>query len=570
MATSPDSVTYPSQGYGILGPLPGYVINVQDVAEVDPSGNDDSYIGLQTALDTAYEAGGGSVLMPPGDYQTSEPLRIGSNVKLIGMGTVRLLGTVPTTYVGSRHFIINRNRQVTQTDRDADMEITNITFDYAGTGAGGGTHAISFVSVDRVRITDCIFYCANDGANAGDAVACQNADNVTISGCKAYDASNCSYDFWSSCTNISLLSCYATTASAAQVVNFNALTEPPYQANQLSSGFTMTGCHLAYTGATAGAMQIEPLSTSGALGCAVENISITGNVFSNLRLVMRGTVRNATVSGNTFNNCLGGDAVIILYEFPTASGEIAEGVVISGNTINDPETEIASGIGVIRCQTDAATCVGNVVYGTGYTAVGFYSENYKPVQIGNYFEQTPTVGYLRQGFRIPNTSAYYSGWEDASGTIPRVYIQSDNNWIMQSTTSTGAARVVWSILARSDNSDWVVSIPMDHQAVVKSNVTASIAAAGTTISTATVLAANFNEVTTCTVGVADGVRLSATTRISQTVTNSSAATLKVYPQNSGAGQIDAGGVGTPVTIAAGKTKTFLQYSTNNYRTVSEF
>ena len=49
---------------------------------------------------------------------------------------------------------------------------------------------------------------------------------------------------------------------------------------------------------------------------------------------------------------------------------------------------------------------------------------------------------------------------------------------------------------------------------------------------------------------------------------STADTLKVYPNNNGSAQIDAGGAGVAVTIAAGKAKRFTRVASNDFRTIA--
>lgn len=97
-----------------------------------------------------------------------------------------------------------------------------------------------------------------------------------------------------------------------------------------------------------------------------------------------------------------------------------------------------------------------------------------------------------------------------------------------------------------------------------------IAAAGAGIGTSAEPIAQLVEVTSATVGVNDGVRLINYVGFPQTITNSTAVTVRVYPANVAGYAIDGGAALAAVTLLAGKSKTFVAYTAGNYRTINQF
>lgn len=95
-----------------------------------------------------------------------------------------------------------------------------------------------------------------------------------------------------------------------------------------------------------------------------------------------------------------------------------------------------------------------------------------------------------------------------------------------------------------------------------------VAAAGTTIGSATPLTADLNAVTSATLGVAEGVSLFPVNGQVQVIVNLTAITIYVYPNNSGSSQIDNGGVDVPVTIAPGKSKSFTRTVPGEFYTIA--
>lgn len=551
LTTTPDSLTYPVQGYGLLAPLPAYVINVQDVPGADPTGNDDSTLAIQTALDSIPEAGGEVLIV--GQYKISATLYAKSNTTISGTGTIKSVDLAD--WRGSRFRCISNENWEASTITDENITIRGVTLDWTGVGVAGGLgHVIYIRRAQCVRVENVTIL---SGASACALLGC---DDTLVTGCRMIGFRNCGADHWDRPTNARVIGNYLETAISSQMVNFNPEPSSGTVTGYAASGFVMANNILVSTENPATPCQIEPLAT----GNYVENVTIAGNRMKNCYLVLRGDVRGAAIYGNTFSDFQGtGEAITGYSQF----GVLPSGVQVFGNTIRDPLTALAN-VAVIRMNGTSCSIFGNNIIGTNYTAAPFSVQTSDGQIFGNYAATGPTNGKMQSGFRLLNGADSYLGWLDTSGTVARFFMQADNNWILSSTDASGAARNVFSISARSSSSELRFSVPILFNGSYTRRTPATVAAAGTTISGATALTADINNVTTCTAGVADGVALFPVDGQLQTVINTSAATLKVYPNNSGSAQIDNGGASVPTTILAGKAKTFTRVAAGDFRTVS--
>lgn len=534
------------------------IFNVRDYGAVGNGVHNDTAAILEAA--GYLYANGGVLFFPPGTYLFSANITIPQNTVVMGSGTLK---AAPIgAWSGSPYYGITNENAEASVITDENLSILGITIDYTDLPAADGTrHCIYLRKVRKVKIAGVTIL---QGSSSVALLGCDNTEEIgnTYTG-----FTNCGSDHWDGPSNCRVVGCHIESGdgfAVAQMANWNPdgtlVTDP----GQTAADFVFAGNTVVSHETSATPIQIEPLRAGG----LVRNVTITGNVFVNTYLAMRGDTSGAVVASNTFSGFAGTSEAITAY---TRAGGSPGAFMVSSNVIRDPLTSNANS-GVIRVESAEAQIFHNAIIGTGYTAASIYTGSPVVGQIfGNYTQMTPIAARLQTGMILAPDATNYYAWTDASGTFPRMLQQNtDNNWIFQQTDGTGALRAVFSVYARSSTSELIHSIGNLFNSTVRHAPTAGIAAAGVAIGTATVLAANFNEVTTCTAGVDDGVRLSVSVGLSQTVTNSSAATLNVYPQNSGAGQIDGGGIGAPVTVAAGKTKTFLQYSTNNYRTVAEF
>jgi hypothetical protein len=555
VTTSPDSVSYPDQGYGILGPLPAYVINIQDVPGADPTGNNDSTLAINTALASLPDEGG-QLTIAPGVYKFSDRLVMKSNAVMNGSGT--LLAAPPAEWSGTPTYlcIVNENNTASVIT-DENITISGITLDMSAHGTSGvNIHGIYMRKAGRVVIEGVTVI------GGSSSVALLGCDDTQEIGNKYLNFTNCGSDHWDGPANARLIGCHLECDVSAQMVNWNPEATVPPSAGLSANGFTMTGNTLVSHEASTTPCQIEPLGTSGTF---VRDVTVTGNTFKNVWVLFRGNVDGVVFSGNVMSDFASGSPAVVVQ--PYVSGTPGS-VLITGNTIRDAIT-IAGNAGVIYADADQAVVANNAILGTAYASLAVYRGSSACQVMANDVEYAAAraSNRLQTGVILPNGLTNLYGWTDASGTFPRMYLQSDNNWIFEGTNASGAARVALSMLMRSSTSDLIASVPVQFSSPYRTVIT-TVAAAGTVIGTSTVLTGNVHNVTTCTAGVADGVQLTATTGRPQTVINTSAATLKVYPNAGGSAQIDAGGVDVPTTIVAGKSKTFIQVTAGDFRTVA--
>ena len=551
MTTSPDSVSYPTQDYGVLGPFPALLVNVQDFG-ADPTGNDDSTLAIQDALDAAGQSeNGGEVVLPPGVYKTTATLLQDPNTVLSGSGTIR--GSA-AEWRGARYRGLSNRNWEESVITDENLTIRGVTFDWTDMGSQGGlAHVIYIRRARNVTITGVT---VRGGASS---VALLGCDNTLEQGNSYFDSRNCLSDHWDNPRNAAVIGCYmeAGTLSISQMVNFNPEPSSLIGTGHVASGFVMTGCTLVSHEATSTPCQIEPLAT----GNTVENVTIGQNTFVNTYVVARGDVRGAAITANTFSGFLGDSAVIyVKHQF----GVKPSAITISANLIRDPLTN-SPAEGVIVAQSPSAIVSANTIMGVGYSTSSITGVGELVQSIANYVEKAPSVGRLQGGARVINGTSSYWGWTDTNGSSPRMYLQSDDNWLWVTTGSSGNDRTVASLQALSSSSELRWSIPHLFQGTTR-HTPAAVSAAGTTIGSATQITANLN-VVSASAG-STGVALNPRDGQDQTVINVSAVTIDVYPNNNGSAQIDAGGVGNPVTIAPGKSKTFTRVVANDFRTIA--
>jgi len=199
--TSPDSVSYPSQAYGILAPIPAYVITVTDIPEVDPTGNDDSTIGLQMAADLLADAGGGTLLFPPGTYRRTAPIVLPSrNVRISGSGNARI---IRLEGFSNDWVFENPNRRALANyegttepalQTDGDYIIEGLTFE--------SVTICQMLFASRIIVRDCF----GDFSNAAPASFMQfrGCDDILIEGNTANFCS-AGVDVWQGSTRVKIL-----------------------------------------------------------------------------------------------------------------------------------------------------------------------------------------------------------------------------------------------------------------------------------------------------------------------------------------------------------------------------
>jgi hypothetical protein len=527
------------------------MLNVLAFGAVGDGTTDDT-----TALQAAFSAigtNGGTVLLPLGYvFAVSRTMIVKSKTTTTGGGTLKALAQA--SWPTNQYWAFKNENFDASVITDTDIVFRGIDVDWSNISSAAYGHLFHIRKARRVIVEDCK---TQGGSSASALLGC---DDTLVQGCRMKGFLNCGPDHWDGPSNARVIGNYIESDNTAQMVNFNPDPTDPPSTGYVASGFTMTANELVSAQATARPTQIEPLRA----GAYMVGATITNNVFRNCSLVIRGDVRSVTVSGNTFVDLLGTAEAITNYVF---NGGTGSGITITGNVIRNPLTA-APNWGVIRTETASANVVGNVITGTGYSVDAIYRGSPAVGYAGaNYAQTNPIVGQFQRGGRLDNGGSSLWGWTDASGGAVDMRLQSDNNWIFRGTDAGGSIRSYMSIFARSSTAPMLCDVPFQFNQAIRQNV-AQLAAAGTVIGTATDVTANINEVTSATGGVATGIRLVAISGLKTTVINSTATTINVYPNNSGASQIDGGGVGVPTTITAGKSKTFALVSANNFRTVS--
>ena len=537
-------------------PTQNLVIDVRNYGVIGNGVANDS-VAIQAALD-AVPSTGGTVYIAAGLVcPFSQTFTVKSKTRMTGGGKFVAL-PVGSWSVAQYPFLKNVNFN-SLTILDTDITFDNLTVDYSAIYSPGTAHIIHLRKVRTVRVENCTFI---GGASQTALLGC---DDTLVSGNRMLNSTNCGADHWDGPTNARVIGNYIEANNTAQMVNFNPDPTTPPSTGYSASGFTMSGNIIVATGASAEPCQIEPLRA----GAYVAGVTIEGNYFKNSHLVIRGDVRGFSIVGNTFQDIQGSAEVITNYVF---NGGVGSGIVISGNTILNPNTG-APNVSVIRCETDSATISNNVVMGTAYTAQPFYSASYTPNQYGNWFEKLGVTGRLQQGFLLSNPNnatdnprACY-GWTDLDGDALRMYM-TGNFHEFHSTTAAGALRQVWSMQANNDTSHWNILVPLLlSSGVLRVSPQNNITAAGATPGTATNLTQNFNAVTTVAAGT--GVRLPTASAQSVNgmlvvVFNRGANTLNVYPP--AGGQINALGVDVANTIASGASAAYFAITNTQYYT----
>lgn len=564
--TSPDSVTYASQPYGLLTPYPPVEVSVLDKG-ADPTGDDDCY---QAFLETSQSlSAGGVFVIPPGTYKLSRGVPLASGVYVRGAGRNASRVVAETNFFSggdtshpSYSFFYNDNWSAADlASGDADITVSGITFDYSWRTTTNGFKPLNFRYVTRLRIEGNYFY------YGGNSIACRGCEQTWVVGNSAFEFRNCAWDFWEGPGTTYVLNNYAETTDTAQMLNFN-----PEYSPVASSPLDVVGKRLIVannvfkaTGASAEPCQIEPL---GNRQNGITDITITGNQFFRTYLVHRGYVNRLAIGNNDFSDYPDPNTSVIIVH--SNNGYDPKAVTITGNTIWEPGTNSAN-LGVIRCQIDGAVITGNVITGTTYTADPIYVGTAKPVVFGNYLEKLGITGRMQQGFVITNPNDVTNnlrsciGWEDTDGDALRMYMGGDFHQFY-STNADGTPRQVWSMQANNSSQQFQFLVGVLVQDFFRKGISTGLTATGTTQPGALALVQNFNEVTT--VAANTGVRLPSGASVSVTgleitVWNQGANTLNVYPPTGA--QINALGTNIADTIAAGSCKTYVAMSSTQYR-----
>jgi len=535
------------------------VKNVADFGAIGDDSTDDT-AAINAALAAVPSAGGVVVIPPHFVCRVSAPLVAKAKTRITGGGTIKAKSSGSWAGGSPYHGIKNTNSAASSIT-DSDIVIDGITIDWSALGAVDGTeHVIWIRKARRVRVLDCTI---TGGASS---VALLGCDDTLVDGNSLLNFYNCGSDHWDGPGNARVSNNHIQTTASAQMANFNP--EP----TGLSSGYT--AANFVFEGNTcvstedpATPCQFEPLAS----GNAVRNIVVKGNIFKNVRVACRGDSDGIVFEGNLMSDFQGDDEVFTAY---TWNGGSPAGLSIRGNVIRDPLTSLAN-VGVIRAQTDSAVIDGNIILGAAYAAAAITGNANTPVVPGtNYVERDAAnaaqkIGHIRSGFAVRNGTANYIGFTTTGGYRPHLRVQGDNNFVLVGVDSGGNDRPLLACQQESDTAALRTGADVNFEVQeLQLHTPITVAATGTTIGGAADVPATCTRVTSCTAGVADGVRLRSVAGATFEVINETSDLLKVYPNNSGSAEIDAGGASVPVTVAAGKAKSFRCTASGVFRTTA--
>ncbi|MCC7184498.1 MAG: hypothetical protein IT509_13165 [Rhodocyclaceae bacterium] len=532
------------------------VPNIKNVRDFGAAGDGvtDDTAAFRLAMSALRSSGGGTFYIPTGTYIISATIFVPSGATVTGDGRgatrVRAAATWPEPGVAGQYAFFENDNWAETTITDTNIIIRDMTLDYADFGpvnpTGGGQHAIRMRFARYVTVANVEFQLNT----AEDATAFRGVQDGLITGCFSYDALNCSYDHWDECQRCAVVGCYAEASAIAQMVNWNPERTGGPNVGRSSRGFVLANNIFKSTEASAAPLLLSPLVG----GNYVSDITVTGNVFYNCYVVLRGGVTGASVTGNAFYNVAGGLSAIESY---TNGGDAPVGIVITGNVITNPTTVIGN-LGVIRAQVEGAVISSNAVVGSTYGVVpGIYCGTSAVILGTNYVSNgliAASAGVINStSSRVANNLQF--GFYDTLGSVAHFRLQSDNNFVFYGTDGSGNPRTIWAVQQRSNTSSLILSPVVTVQNQLRQSISDTVAAAGTTRAGASATAGRYIVVTSCTAGVADGISLQDGAGSSQTIWNDTADTLKIYGA-SGSVTIDGGAAGASVSLAAGATASY--------------
>ncbi len=355
-------------------PPPAGAKNVLDFGAVCNGTTDDT--AAIRAANAAIPPGGGVLYFPPGHVcGVTGAIYLGSNTHVVMYGTTLLDigGHIP--------FFQNIHHTAT-TLTDHDITIEGGTLDYGRSGAGGGTHAISMLFVNHVKVLNI----TGQGRGAGDFTAFVGCNDTLVEGASGFDFVNATYDHWWGPTNARVINSYACTTSTAQMVNFNPERTSGNSTGLSADGFVLSGNTFVCTKECP--IIVAPLGP----GTTAQHITVSNNHFTNVWVTARGATDVVSISGNTFRQTVDdGAAPVDVY---VMNGGTPNHISVDRNDFIDPHTGPSSQA-VIRLVGANSSITGNTVSGTKFYAATFTGK--EPVVIsGNSFPRG-LHGYVNTG-----------------------------------------------------------------------------------------------------------------------------------------------------------------------------
>src|SRR4051812_33240721 len=164
MTTSPDSIAYPIQTYGMFTGTAA-VVNVLDFGACGDGVTDDTQ-AFQSAATRLTTLGGGILQVPQGTFLISETTYLPSNVLVRGSGRgsrMTAAASWPHSASTKYAFFENVNWTAVGTLTDHDIAVEGMYFDYnTFTAVGGGCHAVRMQYAYNVAVRNCYFNAGED------------------------------------------------------------------------------------------------------------------------------------------------------------------------------------------------------------------------------------------------------------------------------------------------------------------------------------------------------------------------------------------------------------------------
>lgn len=298
----------------------------------------DDTVALQKAADAVPASGATLVFPKNGICRIHSTLFLKSNTKVLGQNS-KIFANIPWKGGPQNHYAMMENKTSydmfadhpgTGPERiDANFEIRDLIFDYGDFNSipvpNGGKHALRFQFARNILVINNTFH------GGEDSVAGVGVTNMRVEGNRAYDFSNCAYDFWYGPKNVQVVDNYAETFSSAQIVNFNPDRTVPNGSHMMAQGFLLTGNNFLVTGPQAVPIQLEPLDFNG----TVMEVLVSNNTLNNSFLALRGDTRFAQISDNSITRVIGGAPAMESYPMYDST---PDSILFYNNSVHETQT----------------------------------------------------------------------------------------------------------------------------------------------------------------------------------------------------------------------------------------
>lgn len=391
---------------------------------------------IQAAMTYAGTIGGIVVFQPGVVYNINTPLLQTSGTALYGPNAT-LKPVAVGAWIGSDYAIIKNLNFTAVSLTDHDLRVEGLRFDYSVLGNYGGTHAIRYTAAQRIRVENT--YCT--GSN--DHSAFIGCDDTLAFACISENMNNASHDHWGTSargpSNARVIGCHMSGAG----ILFNADSGSMLCSNNAQTLIATNNILLA--GASIG------LDTLGSND--VSNDIIISNNFISGYVIGRGAINNLVISGNVFENGIGGFPMIDVNIGAEAGGGWTgnpTNTTVTGNLFKNPNVTNSISA-VILLWGNGFVSNNQVEPGTFPFALKFTGLFYGSVNVlaaGTSGTISGTL-YSDQSITLPNAGGGLA-LADASGSFVRFNVQNDNHVILSSTDATGNVIPVFSYYARNN------------------------------------------------------------------------------------------------------------------------